>query len=305
MYSDIVVGLYDPDEDLLAVLSESDKFGPAEELTVVHEVTHSLQQMHYDIDGMLDAVEGNGDMEAALTALIEGDASITETLYDFATFTEKQRQQVSEAYAQVDNSAYLAAPAFIRQTLVFPYTYGRNFAIDLYLRNNNLSAVAAAYSDPPKSTEQIIHPELYGSEDLAAIPVAVELPDVAAALGALDGEWRELERDVMGELFLFAMLRGGPSAASPDTASAGWGGDAYALLLGPSDHHALASLSVWDTPEDAVEFGNAVRAYLSLNDVYYRAIVDEETSTVRLAVVPEDAPDATAILDAIAAALAP
>ena len=314
VYSDIVVGLYDSDEELLVVLADPEAFGPAEELTVAHEVTHSLQQMHYDIDGMLDAAEGNADREAAITALIEGDASITETLYDFITFTEKQSQQAAEAYAQVDNSAFLAAPEFIRQTLVFPYTYGRNFAIDLYLLNNDLSAIDAAYANPPQSTEQIIHFELYGSDAPGAAPVAVELPPSdswAAALGASGGEWRELDRDVMGESFFLAMLAGGPSAAAStaDAAAAGWGGDAYALLEGPDSRHALASLSVWDTPEDAVEFGEAIRAYLAVNgafaDVFYRVAVDEAASTVRLAVLPEDAPDVTETLDAIVAALAP
>ena len=300
VYAGIVVGLYDPDEEVLVVLADSDAFGPAEELTVAHEVTHSLQQMHYDIAGMRDAMEGNADREAALTALIEGDASITETLYEFSAFNEKQSRQAEEAYADVDNSAYLEAPAFIQQTLAFPYTYGRNFAIDLYLRNNDLSGVDAAYADPPASTEQIIHPELYGADVDGAAPAAVELPDVAAALG--EG-WAGVDRDVMGELFFRAMLAGGPMAASPSAASAGWGGDAYALLRGPDSRHALASLSVWDTPEDAAEFGDAIRAYLSLNDVFYRVAVDEAAASVRLAVVPDDAPGATATLDAIVGAL--
>ena len=302
VYSSIVVGLYDSDEEMLVVLAESDVFGPAEELTVVHEVTHSLQQMRYDISGMRDAVEDNSDREAAITALIEGDASITETLYEFYAFSDKQRQQAQEAYAEVDLSAYMAAPAFIQQTLAFPYTYGRNFAVALYQRNNDLSAVDAAYADPPQSTEQIIHPELYGPNADApapgAAPVAVELPDVAAALrSVLDEEWSELDRDVMGEMFFRSLLLGGIDAAAagvavaPDEAAAGWGGDSYVLLKGPSEQYAAASVSVWDTSEDAEEFGEAMRVYLAAAATIAGLSADTQVADeiVRFAIAPDEA----------------
>ena len=298
VYSSIVVGLYDSDEEMLVVLAESDVFGPAEELTVVHEVTHSLQQMRYDISGMRDAVEDDSDRVTAITALIEGDASITETLYEFYSFNDKQRQQAQEAYAQVDLSAYMAAPTFIQQTLAFPYTDGRNFAIALYQRNNDLSGVDAAYADPPQSTEQIIHPDLYGADVPGAAPVAVEMPDVAAALGpALDEEWSELDRDVMGEMFFRSLLLGGIDAAAtgvavaPAAAAAGWGGDSYVLLKGPSERYATASVSVWDTSEDAEEFGEAMRVYLAAAATIAGLSADTQVadSIVRFAIASDEA----------------
>ncbi len=298
VYSSIVVGLYDSDEEMLVVLAESDTFGPAEELTVVHEVTHSLQQMRYDISGMREAVEDDSDRVTAITALIEGDASITETLYEFYSFNDKQRQQAQEAYAQVDLSAYMAAPTFIQQTLAFPYTDGRNFAIALYQRNNDLSGVDAAYADPPQSTEQIIHPKLYGADVPGAAPVAVEMPDVAAALGpALDEEWSELDRDVMGEMFFRSLLLGGIDAAAtgvavaPAAAAAGWGGDSYVLLEGPSEQYATASVSVWDTSEDAEEFGEAMRVYLAAAATIAGLSADTQVadSIVRFAIASDEA----------------
>lgn len=313
VYSSIVVGLYDSDEEMLVVLAESDVFGPAEELTVVHEVTHSLQQMRYDISGMRDAVEDDSDRVTAITALIEGDASITETLYEFYSFNDRQRQQAQEAYAQVDLSAYMAAPAFIQQTLAFPYTDGRNFAIALYQRNNDLSGVDAAYADPPQSTEQIIHPELYGPNADASVPgadpVAVEIPDVAAALGpALDEEWSELDRDVMGEMFFRSLLLGGIDAdaagvaVAPAVAAAGWGGDSYVLLQGPSEQYATASVSVWDTSEDAEEFGEAIRVYLAAAATIASLSADTQVadSIVRFAIASDEA-----TVEALMAAVVP
>ena len=93
-------------------------------------------------------------------------------------------------------------------------------------------------------------------------PVEVEIGGLADALGA---DWSELERDVMGELFFRSMLESQVGTARiASEAAAGWGGDGYALLAGPDSATALASVSVWDTVEDAVDMGIALRTYLSL-----------------------------------------
>ena len=116
----------------------------------------------------------------------------------------------------------------------------------------------AAYSNPPASTEQIIHPEKYGVD----YPAEVALSLSEDVLG--DG-WSVLERGVMGELFFRSMLEGEVgSAASADEAAAGWGGDAYALLESPNMGDALASASVWDSLEDAADMAIALRNYLML-----------------------------------------
>ena len=309
VYSDMVLGLYDPDEHTLVVLAVDEAFGAMEELTVTHEIAHSLQQAHYDIAAMSDEAEasGNSDREAALTALIEGDASITETLYMFRAMDDEERAEIEEAYAQADNSAYMAAPVFIRRVITFPYTDGHNFAVDLYLRTNSHAAVDAAYAAPPLSTEQALHPEFYGSDAPEAIPVEVEPP----GFGALGGDWRVLDRDVMGELFFQALLIGGMDAesvgiaAEPDRAAAGWGGDAYALLESAELGHAVASVSVWDTPEDAAEFAEALSAYLdgqaTLAGVSYRVSADDDV-TVRFAISDDDDP---ATVEALIAAVTP
>ena len=254
VYSNIVVGLFDTDENVLFVLAESDEFTLSNELTVAHEVAHGLQQQHFNIRDIGDPYEDNSDRLRAITALIEGDASLVEILYRLRVFDERKQQLHMEEAQSADLSAYRAAPPFIQRTVAFPYFEGANFAIGLFQMNGDFSAIDEAYSMLPESTEQILHPELYGQDP----PIEVAIPDLASALG--DG-WSEVDRDVMGELFLAALLEGVLSVDIASMAAAGWGGDAYLLLEDPAGNEALVSVSEWDTAEDSETFYSALMEY--------------------------------------------
>ena len=254
VYSNIVVGLFDTEENVLFVLADADEFTLSNELTVAHEVTHALQQQHFNIRDIREPYEDNSDRARAITALIEGDASLVELIYRLRVFNDAQREQLMEESRSADLSAFRAAPAFIQRTVVFPYFEGANFAIYLFQQYGDFTAIDAAYEALPESTEQILHPELLGLDS----PREIAMPDLAAALG--DG-WTEVDRDVMGELFIAALLEG---ALSPDVAAgaaAGWGGDAFLLLEDPAGDEALASVSVWDSVEDAAEYSSALMEY--------------------------------------------
>jgi len=52
-------------------------------VTIVHELTHALQDQHFDLTKLDDAVETEGE-DFALTALVEGDATSIEDDYLFS-----------------------------------------------------------------------------------------------------------------------------------------------------------------------------------------------------------------------------
>ena len=70
--------------------------------------------------------------------------------------------------------------------------------------------------------------------------------------------WKRLDSDVQGEwgfyLILDQFLK---SPADSRRAAAGWGGDRYAVYEGPKGEVLIASLSTWDTENDAREFFDA------------------------------------------------
>ena len=65
----------------------------------------------------------------------------------------------------------------------------------------------------------------------------------------------------MGEFFIRTYLetRVTRKRTAADAAE-GWGGDAYTLLRGPGGEYTLASLLVWDSGKDAMEFFDAMTA---------------------------------------------
>src|SRR5206468_8281527 len=84
------------------------------------------------------------------------------------------------------------------------------------------SAVDALWTDPPSSTEEILHPEKYES---CQGQVAVE-PSV---LPALPGLGRPGTTDVAGELVVRTWLGTAWAPEVAARAAAGWGGDRVAL----------------------------------------------------------------------------
>jgi hypothetical protein len=244
-----VAGFYDTDAEELFVISRSEAVGPNERITFAHEFTHALQDQHFDHWHDADSWLENSDLGLARTALSEGDATLLMTQWALRHLTPEDLQQVVSGDPQGLEDLE-AAPAILSQTLLFPYTSGLTFVTELQVAAG-WSTIDETYSSPPDSTEQILHPEKF---ELREDPIEVALPeDAAAQMG--DG-WTEALQDTLGELQISIWL---DELGAPDVqqASAGWGGDRAILLRGPADSWALASVSEWDTADDADEFADA------------------------------------------------
>ena len=79
------------------VIGETERFGPNEEVTFAHELVHALQQQHFDIRSLNEAAEENSDTQAALAALIEGDAYLATFRYMDTFLTHQERQEVLQS----------------------------------------------------------------------------------------------------------------------------------------------------------------------------------------------------------------
>ena len=250
-----VAGYYSPEDDELFVVSRSGRVGGAEKATYAHEFTHQLQDQRFDLGALGIETTDQSDRALARLALVEGDATSVQT--EWMTSFLDARELGEVLAAALDPAALEAlqnAPAYLRDTATFPYEDGLAFVSRL-LAGGGYAAVDAAYADPPDSTEQVLHPDLYLVREP---PIAVELPDgLPAALGA---GWTEAARDTLGELIIRTWLReGGVTVANARAASAGWGGDRLALLRGADGGIAVALLTAWDTTADADEFAAAAR----------------------------------------------
>jgi hypothetical protein len=288
-----VAGLYSPDDKQLYVVSRSGNLGPTEKTTFAHEYTHALQDQNFDINTLdIDEV-GEGDRAIARLALVEGDATLTMSLWQIQHLTQAELLQlIGESLNPALTAGLESMPPILRESLLFPYTSGLAFAQGLQLFG--WQTVNDAFANPPASTEQILHPEKYA---LRERPVEVDVPDdLAARMGP---GWSVGLEDTFGEFQLRVFLDQAGTAApvSSADAAAGWGGDRITLLDGPDGAWAIALSTAWDTPADATEFAKAALPVVTkLEHGAVIAAADDRTVTVLLA--PSDA-----VLQGLATAL--
>ena len=265
-----VAGYYSPDQNQLYVVSRSGRLGPVEEVTYSHEFTHQLQDQHFDLGKLgLDATN-QSDRALAQLGLIEGDAVSVQTAWTAANLTS---QELGELFAaSLDPAAIDAlrkAPAYLRETSLFPYSDGLNF-VDGLISSGGYEAVNAGFANPPTSTEQILHPTKFSPREA---PIDVRLPaDLAKSMGS---GWKEIGQDTLGELLLRVWLTGnGIPVTDARAAAAGWGGDRLVLLRGPSGAMTVGLLTQWDTEADAREFSDAATTAIErLGTIQTRALL--------------------------------
>jgi hypothetical protein len=260
--------------DELAEIGSFDDLGIFEEFEVVVGYAMALLEQHFDIGDLEQRTEGSSDRRAAIEALVIGDASTVGQEYMSAHISP---DRFVGAPPPEQGPVVEGSPEFAKRRALFAPQGGTNFIAALR-KTGQWEAMRLVYKDPPVSTEQIIHPDSYLEGDE---PVAVTLPDLVDALGP---SWVETHGGVMGESFLRAYLAQ-LSRSGFSEAAAGWGGDRFSLLEGPSGERVLVALSVWDSPEDAGQFSELVEEN-GLASV--RATVSAAGNRVLLTVGPEE-----------------
>jgi len=242
-----VAGYYDPkvQQFYLADWIELEGQKPV----MAHELTHALQDQHFNLRRFEKWPKGDSDAELAAHALIEGDATLAMTLY------MAKHPLVALAFIRSlgsDNTAseqFKQAPRAIRESLMFPYEQGSAWATQLY-RRDGWQVVSKAFTKLPLSTEQILHTDKYVQYEA---PVKVTIPELSTALGP---GWKRIESDVNGEwgyyLILDEYLN---NEEESKQASEGWGGDRFVIYEGTKPGEVfLAQVTAWDTESDAKEF---------------------------------------------------
>ena len=262
-----VAGYYSPDRDELFVVSRTGQtVGPVERVTYAHEFTHQLQDQNFDLGSLDTTSVDQSDRALAQLALIEGDAVWAQTVWLQQNLTGAELGELLAASLDPEAIAALQnAPAYLRETSLFPYQDGLGL-VQRLIADGDYDAVNAAFSDAPDSTEQVIHPDKYAQREA---PIEVRIPNGIA--GAVGSGWSEAVRDTLGELILRVWLTEhgveGPGmlqSCQPDIpacrATDGWGGDRLVLLRADGGSLAVALKTTWDSDDDALEFAIAAMA---------------------------------------------
>lgn len=197
-------------------------------VVLAHELTHALQDQHFNLLRLPLEAKGNDDRALAASALVEGDATLAMNQYMLGDLTAATLKDTLAGAVSTDVRELAAAPKFLRESLLFPYLKGLGYCEALYA-GGGWAALDAAYARPPASTAQILHPGQRGEP----IPVAFEETTV--------GGQKPLADNVLGEFGARQLLSVGlHDDARATDAAAGWRGDRY-LVYGD----ARASSWVW------------------------------------------------------------
>ncbi len=309
MMASAAAAFYDPDKDTFYILMTGMDAGQLEP-TMLHELEHALQDQLFDIGKMMKDAEAskNDDLITAIRFVVEGEAN-----YIMTCWAAKKQQgmdlermgpmarQIFKMQADMDKDGFLQmakmqaemgggdealkaaeglkdVPNWLFRVLTDPYNKGQLSIFDVK-QKSGWKGVNALFTNPPQSTEQMLHPEKLNGPN-KDLPTAVALPALEKTLG--EG-WKLLHDNTLGEHALAALfegwikekkksggngggnpmraLMGGGGNAEGDRAAAGWDGDRYGAYEGPDGDLALVFRSVWDSEKDANEF---IAAYTKL-----------------------------------------
>lgn len=257
-----VGGFYDPSSDTFFLMETFT--GGVAKVILAHELTHALDDQHYDIDGTLAKLGGESDAELAFQAVVEGSGTAAMNTWFASHAKEVSMNDLAKAQG-MGADALKDAPPYLWKPLIAVYLQGAGFLA--VAGKKQPEAVAVSFKTPPRSMEQILHPEKYWKEAKRDEPVRVRFD-----LSSVPAGWTVLGEDTLGEMMigLVTTPRKDRKGLDPSNMlailglkyttveSRGWGGD-RALLLARGDDRMLYFASVWDSPKDAREFADGMR----------------------------------------------
>jgi len=248
-----IIGYFDTlTKELVYVGSENPT--PYERVTLAHELTHALDDQHFDLS-RLDELDARCEDDALIAgvSIAEGSARLIELIYIARELTPQEYAQYQQESLAGGSSPEGVSP-FLVQLLLFPYPYGQSF-VQTTVASEGFDALNAAMRALPASTEQILHPQRFPEDE----PTDVDVPDLAPALG--DG-WADLDVYDVGEAWLRLALALKLSSVDAAKAASGWDGGEYRAWA-DGGRTAVAMQTVWDDEDQAGEFAKAMRTWLS------------------------------------------
>jgi hypothetical protein len=253
--TDQVAGLYDPKAKEFYI---ADWIPVDEQRTVMsHELTHALEDQSFHIDSWIKAARPNDDAELARDAVSEGSAMAA--MVDYQMLDQKigvrDMPDVTlliraGAVTEMDKDPNLAkAPPYIRDELLFPYLAGTGFTQQFLKAHTGWQDLHLIFENPPVSTQQIMHPDLYMK---GVKPEVVKLPEWK---GVVPDDWKLLEENTMGEFGLEEVMKQFLDERRADLLSPAWKGDRYATFEDAKNKEfPLVFRLALDNSDDAGQF---------------------------------------------------
>jgi len=265
-----VVGFYDPDTDSFSLMDTCPK--DLARITMAHELGHALDDQLFSIDGTLASLGADTDRIMAFQAVVEGSGTAVmnqwtlENIKSLSTDALMSSQDL-QMQALADAPAWLWRPTFAAYMQGAAFLQHSETWLTAQLGKASAADIRAAFTTPPRSTEQVLHPDKYWLKDKVDEPLALRFE-----IAELPTGWTLRREDSLGELALAVVTstadqRGGLSLAEglgaitkirfTNEIAKGWGGDRL-VLFGAEKARVLHWATRWDTERDAAEFYGAM-----------------------------------------------
>jgi len=258
-----VLGYYDSRSKKLFLLSHV----PAAQVreVVAHELTHALEDQHYDFLEIGKRANGDDDHATAISSVIEGSAMVV--MATFARGEPRPARGATETAEKKRTARLRGAPSFVQQSVMMPYLLGFSFLLRgkpwNFAEGVPVADLTEVYANPPRSTTQILHPEQYWWGKWRKPQPPPGLPDLSKELGP---GWSKTLEGSIGELGLAVLTGsrldvGSPFALLPSRwtqeAASGTAGDVFHHYVN-GEQGATALLTRWETLRDAEQFDRAL-----------------------------------------------
>jgi hypothetical protein len=237
--TDDVIGFYDNQTTRLVV--RGTRWTPSMEYTLVHELTHALQDQTFDLGKLRAAARYDDESALALQSVIEGDAvRVSDDYYDLQTTSWQRSVDDSQGQATASTEPVIDTLDQI------PYAVGERFVTAVFAAGGN-AAVDRAFTTPPTSSQQLLHGQEWAA---GRAPGPQRLPWPVLDTGKL------ADRGSLGVIGFWLTIDGTHPHLADASALDGWVGDSYVSRSGAGEWCFVDDVRFTDSParDTAVTF---------------------------------------------------
>jgi len=285
-----VEGLYDPKTREFYIADWSPLAD--QRMVMAHELTHALEDQHFQIETWIKAARPNEDAELARDAVLEGSAMAA--MVDYLMLgTGRSLKDLPDfdpgmLIGDLGSTPTLQkAPPFLKDTLIFPYIGGLSFSAAI-LKNKGWAALPGVFERPPVSTQQILHPALYRS---GKVPTTLALPRLEKLFGT---NLSKLDENILGEYGWKEVLKQFLDEDRAKMLAAAWDGDRYSVF---EEKHTKKLVLVTRLHLDSEE--HAVRFFGQYSEALEKKYSERTNLFRRPNFFSFDAPDGGVFLDCL------